>query len=43
LQWGFLHLSRFAAGYHARFGEKPSETLRRASTDSATKYLIESA
>jgi AraC-like DNA-binding protein len=31
LRWGFLHLSRFAADYQARFGEKPSETLRRTS------------
>ncbi|MBI1174641.1 MAG: helix-turn-helix domain-containing protein [Sideroxydans sp.] len=28
--WGFLHLGRFAADYGAMFGEKPSETLRRA-------------
>jgi AraC-like DNA-binding protein len=32
LKWGFLHLSRFAASYHKKFGEKPSETLRRSST-----------
>jgi AraC-like DNA-binding protein len=31
LRWGFLHLSRFAAHYQSRFGEKPSETLRRSS------------
>jgi AraC-like DNA-binding protein len=31
LRWGFLHLSRFAADYQVRFGEKPSETLRRSS------------
>jgi AraC-like DNA-binding protein len=43
LQWGFLHLSRFAAGYHARFGEKPSETLRRSSAGSEITQLIESA
>ncbi|TMV82944.1 helix-turn-helix domain-containing protein [Thioclava sp. BHET1] len=27
---GFVHLGRFARGYHQRFGEFPSETLRRA-------------
>lgn len=27
--WGFLHFGRFAADYRARFGEKPSDTLRR--------------
>jgi AraC-like DNA-binding protein len=40
LQWGFLHLSRFAADYHARFGEKPSQTLRRSSSDSEIKVLV---
>jgi len=28
-RWGFLHVSRFASAYAARFGELPSETLRR--------------
>ena len=28
LRWGFGHLGRFSADYHARFGENPSETLR---------------
>jgi transcriptional regulator GlxA family with amidase domain len=30
LAWGFPHLGRFAAYYAGRFGEAPSETLRRA-------------
>jgi AraC-like DNA-binding protein len=29
-KWGVTHLGRFAAEYQARFGELPSETLRRA-------------
>jgi len=29
LRWGFGHLGRFSAEYKARFGEHPSETLRR--------------
>jgi AraC-like DNA-binding protein len=29
LRWAFLHLGRFAADYRARFGEPPSQTLRR--------------
>lgn len=29
LNWGFSHLGRFAIEYRQRFGEKPSDTLRR--------------
>ncbi|WP_433798253.1 AraC family transcriptional regulator [Actinomycetospora sp. CA-084318] len=28
-RWGFTHLGRFAAAYRARYGESPSDTLRR--------------
>ncbi|WP_178131117.1 helix-turn-helix domain-containing protein [Reyranella sp. CPCC 100927] len=28
-RWGFEHMGRFAAGYRALFGERPSQTLRR--------------
>ena len=28
-RWGFTHLSRFAEAYAVRFGERPSDTLRR--------------
>ena len=28
-RWGFAHLGRFASAYRERFGEPPSETLRR--------------
>ncbi|MEN3533679.1 AraC family transcriptional regulator [Microbispora sp. ZYX-F-249] len=28
-RWGFVHLGRFALAYRRRFGESPSETLRR--------------
>jgi AraC-like DNA-binding protein len=27
--WGFTHLGRFAKSYHERFGELPSETVRK--------------
>lgn len=30
MRWGFLHLSRFAAEFRARFSESPSETLSRS-------------
>jgi transcriptional regulator GlxA family with amidase domain len=30
LRWCFLHFGWFAHDYHARFGETPSRTLRRA-------------
>lgn len=29
VSWGFVHLGRFAGAYRQRFGESPSETLRR--------------
>ena len=29
-RWGFFHLGNFAADYRRRFGERPSETFRRA-------------
>ncbi len=29
LEFGFLHFGRFAQSYAARFGEKPSVTVRR--------------
>ena len=30
LDWGFEHLGRFAGFYREQFGERPSDTLRRA-------------
>jgi len=30
LHWGFAHLGRFSADYRQRFGEHPSDTLRKA-------------
>ncbi|HKP41780.1 AraC family transcriptional regulator [Mycobacterium sp.] len=29
LDWGFMHLGRFSVEYRRRFGESPSQTLRR--------------
>jgi AraC-like DNA-binding protein len=28
-RWGFTHLGRFSGAYRERFGELPSQTLRR--------------
>ena len=28
-KWGFSHMGRFSVEYRRRFGETPSETLRR--------------
>jgi AraC-like DNA-binding protein len=30
LRWGFTHLGQFSSGYQQRFGERPSETLKRS-------------
>jgi len=30
-EWGFWHMGQFVADYRRRFGERPSETLRRRS------------
>ncbi|MFJ7797573.1 helix-turn-helix domain-containing protein [Pseudomonas sp. NPDC096950] len=30
IRWGFLHLGQFSVDYRRAFGEKPSETFRRA-------------
>jgi AraC family transcriptional regulator, ethanolamine operon transcriptional activator len=35
LRCGFLELGRFAVDYRARFGESPSDTLRRTASGSA--------
>ena len=34
MRWGFLELGRFSIQYRERFGESPSETLRKARGDS---------
>jgi AraC-like DNA-binding protein len=31
LKWGFEHMGRFAVEYHKRFGESPSQTLKKSS------------
>jgi AraC-like DNA-binding protein len=33
LDSGFVHLGRFAVAYRRRYGESPSETLRRTRGD----------
>jgi transcriptional regulator GlxA family with amidase domain len=35
LRWGFLEFGRFSMQYRQRYGEVPSETLRRARGDSS--------
>lgn len=39
-QWGFYHLSHFAAEYHALFAELPSRTSRAASHQTHSSVLI---
>jgi AraC-like DNA-binding protein len=36
-RWGFFHLGRFGVHYRERFGELPSETVRRISSRSSIK------
>jgi AraC family ethanolamine operon transcriptional activator len=38
-EWGFNHLSRFAASYRRQFGELPSQTMRAGSPSRRTGYL----
>jgi len=35
VHWGFFELGRFSVQYYQRFGESPSETLRKARDDSS--------
>jgi len=37
LRWGFTHFGRFSVDYRRMFGERPSETLKRASQAGKTK------
>ena len=37
LRWGFTHFGRFSVEYRRMFGERPSETLKRASRPGKTK------
>jgi AraC-like DNA-binding protein len=39
LRWGFVELGRFAAQYRHRFGEAPSETLRRVRGNPAVERV----
>lgn len=38
-QWGFSNLGRFAAAHAARYGETPTETLRRPASSPAASVL----
>ncbi|NMO00706.1 AraC family transcriptional regulator [Gordonia sp. TBRC 11910] len=38
-RWGFTHLSRFAAAYRARFGEPPSETVKKSRSETAWREV----
>jgi transcriptional regulator GlxA family with amidase domain len=44
LAWGFAHLGRFSQEYRRRFGERPSDTLKRrlreTSSLSAGRYAM---
>ena len=43
LQWGFLEFGRFSARYRQRYGEVPSETLRKARGDSSPASRLRAA
>jgi len=45
LRWGFTHFGRFSVEYRRMFGERPSETLKRASRTGKTneKAIVEAA
>jgi|SRR3954471_2406479 transcriptional regulator GlxA family with amidase domain len=38
MQFGFLELGRFSVEYRSTFGERPSETLRRAATADCARF-----
>jgi transcriptional regulator GlxA family with amidase domain len=39
-KWGFSHMGRFSVDYRSRFGETPSETLRRRRTGARDSPVI---
>jgi transcriptional regulator GlxA family with amidase domain len=43
MRWGFSHPSRFAQQYRARFGELPSQTLRRLAQPGRSAHCADSS